>query len=262
MKHIEKKFLLQRQVDSKEEDKLNETLAFKSFEDLEESDLKEGFKDNLVFASTENGYLFPIINQKIDGLQCYIPMPDPTLMYFNNAQNSYRHIKELRTELKEKLGFKNIQDEPYINEIYNYFGQTSQFVIFLFTSIESFINQMIPVNYTYQIESSRRTEVYNSEQIQRFISFNDKMKKVLPKCTDKNFFSKQTKNTQHIDNLKNFRDEIIHTKKDTKHSTLFYDSLVSKSLSFKYEETIRAVQMFMNFYKPDYVVECGCGEDF
>ena len=44
--------------------------------------------------------------------------------------------------------------------------------------------------------------------------------------------------------------------------SLFYDSLVTKSLNFKYEETIRAVQRFMNYYKPDYVVECGCGKDF
>lgn len=260
MKHIEKKFLLQQQLTDQQEQRM-QSLKFIPIDELSENNLREGFKENFVFANTENGFTFPIIHQKIEGKQCYIPMPDPTLIYFNNSQAALRHIKAGKKDLKAKLDFDNIQSEPYINEIYHYFGLTSQFIIFLFTSMESFINQMIPIDFKYEIERSNRTEIYDSDQIQRHLNFDEKLKKVLPKCTEKNFFTKQTKTTQLIENLKKFRNEIVHTKKDNKNSSLFYDTLVTKSLNFKYEETIKSVQKFMNFYKPDYVVECNCGKD-
>jgi len=149
MKHIKKKFLLQGQITKEQEEQLNDKLNFIPFSELSEKDLKEGFKKNIVFANTENGFTFPIIHQNIEGKQCYIPMPDPTLIYFNNAQATLKHIIEGKKDLKAKLVFDKIQSEPYINEIYQYFGLTSQFVIFLFTSIESFINQLMSIDYKY-----------------------------------------------------------------------------------------------------------------
>jgi hypothetical protein len=61
-------------------------------------------------------------------------------------------------------------------------------------------------------------------------------------------------------NLKEFRDQIIHTKPDD--NPLMYDSLIKMSLNFKYDETLEAVATFMNYYRPDYIVECNCGLDF
>lgn len=267
MKHIERKLLLQKKCTDEELIKLQKTYEYFESKDFQDSDeivefLDESHKDNIVFVKTDKGYLFPLINQKIDGKKFSIPMPDPTLIYFNNAQSAFRLIKESKENLKIKLNIENLMSEVAINEIYNFFGLTSQFAIFLFTSIESFVNQMIPVDYNYKKVLNHKTEFFNSEQVQRYLSFNDKLKKVLPECSGKDFFKKQTPTTQHLDNLKKFRDEIVHTKKDMKNSNLFYDSIVTKSFSFKYEKTIKAVQTFMNFYKPDYVVECKCGSDF
>lgn len=262
MKHIEKKFLLQEKHSEEKLESFNKThKTVEKIERFTDKELDEIYRKGILFSFTTNGYTFPLLRQKIDKKKYLIPMPDPTLIYFNNAQTSYRHINEFKENLKEKLKIESLMEESCVEEIYNYFGITSQFVIFLFTSMESFVNQMIPKDFEYKKISSHKTEIYNAEQIQKHLSFNEKLKKVLPKCTEKNFFFKQTPTTQHIDNLKDFRDEIVHTKKDTKNSTLFYDSLVTKSLNFKYEETIRAVQSFMNFYKPDYVVECNCGKD-
>ena len=66
---------------------------------------------------------------------------------------------------------------------------------------------------------------------------------------------------QHIWNLKEFRNDIIHTK-PKKDAVLWYDNLIKKSLNFKYLETLNAVAKFMNFYKTDYIIECDCGKDF
>jgi hypothetical protein len=261
MKHIKKKFLLQKQLEKEEKVQLDNSLEYRDFKDISIDELIQISQENLIFSRTDKDFIFPLLLQKIDNEKFFIPMPDPTLIYFNSAQNAYSALKDAKTRLKAKLDFKMLQEETAINEIYFYFGLSSQFVIFLFTAIESFVNQMIPNEYVYKRELKTKTEIFNSDQIQRFISFDDKLKEVLPDCTGINFFKTQTATNQHIVNLKKFRDEIVHTKKDIKNSNLFYDSLISKSFSFKYVDTILAVQKFMNHYKKDYIVECGCDED-
>ena len=62
-------------------------------------------------------------------------------------------------------------------------------------------------------------------------------------------------------NLKEFRDDIIHTKQED-NNMLRYEGLIKKSLNFKYDKALISVASFMNFYKKDYIVECNCGGDF
>ncbi len=98
-------------------------------------------------------------------------------------------------------------------------------------------------------------------QIQEFVSFMDKLKKVLPSFHEKkNFFKDRTPTNQHIINLKELRDEIVHTKSDSKLETSI--ELFRRLLNFKYDETLDAVASLMNFYKPNYIETCNCGKDF
>lgn len=262
MKHIERRYLLQNKTENTVESSTKSKIEFIPVEKIDFEVLKSKRKGNIIFIESENNYIYPIIYQKSKPKDFFIPMPDPTLIYFNNAQMAYKLVENEKAKLIDKLDFEKLKNEDVRNEVFSFFGLSSQFVIFLFTSIESFVNQIIPIDFIYKKEMTNKTEVYDSMQIQKSLSFDEKLKKVLPKCTNKNFFDKQTPTNQHIENLKKFRDEIVHTKKDTKNSILFYDALVSKSFNFKYEETIYAVQKFMNHYKSDYIVECKCGEDF
>lgn len=59
--------------------------------------------------------------------------------------------------------------------------------------------------------------------------------------------------------LKAFRDSIIHTKQNPDQSSYF--KLMKIALDFKYDTALESVAKFMNFYKPDYIVECDCGSD-
>jgi hypothetical protein len=63
-----------------------------------------------------------------------------------------------------------------------------------------------------------------------------------------------------INNLKNFRDNIIHTKNKSEH--VKHDFLIKRSFSFKFDATINAVADYMNYYKSHYIKECACGKDF
>lgn len=258
MKHIKKRFLLESDSEKlKFDDKRFEII---NLSQEVSTDVLKNKKDNIAFIETEKGFIYGGFVHKIEGKNMVFPMPDPTLIYFHNAQISIRNIKDARKKLIDKVDFTKSLNESAINEIYNYYGLTSGFVIFLFTSIESFINQLIPEDIVYKNELSKKTEVYNKVQIQEYLDFKTKITKVLKQATNKDFFLKQSSANQLIWNLKDFRDDIVHTKPEE--NPLQYQKLIKTSLNFKYDKALAAIATFMNYYKPNYIEECGCGSDF
>jgi len=252
MKHIKKSFYFQSE-------KLNTSnLELVDVNVVTQDKLKRHKGETVMLGTVDDMYIGGFVHN-FDGKMYAIPVPDPTLVYFNNAQQTIALIKKVRSRLLTKLDVDAVITEPAINEIYSYYGQVSSFVIFLFTAIESFVNQNIPDDYIYKDESNRKTELYNKKQIQEYLDFNTKLKKVLTDVSGKNFFSKQTPINQHITNLKEFRDSIIHTKQEV--NPFRYEEIMKKSFTFKYENTLVAVAKFMNHYKEGYIVECGCGAD-
>ncbi|WP_052592629.1 hypothetical protein [Aureispira sp. CCB-QB1] len=260
MKHIKKRFLLQ--MDSKAFFKENEanTKVLNLGENLPK-EISRKRDEIITFLKTTEDIVIAGCLHRFQGKNLILPIPDPTLIYFHSAQSYIKGIKEARKKLIEKINFSTFLNETAINEIYDYYGKTSGFTIFLFTSIESFINQMLPDNYIYKVSSKKRTELYNKQQIQVSLDFKTKISKVLEDITGKNFFKNSTSANSMIWNLKEFRDDIIHTKQED-NNMLRYEGLIKKSLNFKYDKALISVASFMNFYKKDYIVECNCGGDF
>jgi len=254
MKHIQKRFFLEEDEKSllQRSDKFEILKIDKDFD----NQMLNNRKQTLVFTVTDTGKSVGGFVQKIEGRNYVVPIPDPTLVYFNNAQGYVAKIIEMKKKLLTKLDFSQELSESAINEIYHFYGLTSGFVIFLFTSIESFINQIVPDDFTFTKKLTKRTELYNKLQIHE-LDFTTKITEVLSQAKGKSFFTQSTPSNGRIWNLKDFRNEIIHTKPDE--SPLKYEKLIKKSLNFGYGETLDAVAKFMNFYKEDYILECKCG---
>lgn len=257
MKHIRKRFFFEREASNFKPDPAK-------FEEIEIN--KGSNKDSLknkngsyTILQTDKNILIGGIVHNVNGKNYAFPVPDPTLVYFNYAQNSIRVIENCRKDLLMKIDFTTKLSEPAINEIYAYFSVTSGFVIFLFTSIESFINSLVPEDYEFIRKLASKTEVFDQTQIQEYLDFKTKITEVLTDITKKDFFEIQTKSNQMIWSLKQFRDSIIHTKQDPTQSSYF--ELVKLTLDFKYNTALESVGEFMNFYKPGYIMECDCGSD-
>jgi len=259
MKHIEKRFLLEFR--NEKEDLENSNLeTYKITKDFDHRNL-DGQRKKIILLVTETKNVYGGFVHKVNNKNYVFPVPDPTLIYFHNAQISIARIKECKEKLLQKLDFNSQLDESAINEIYEFYGVASSFVIYLFTSIESFINQLIPDEYIFIRKLSTKTELFDKNQIQDYLDFKTKITDVLKGAIGKSFFTNQSPANQHIWNLKEFRNDIIHTKPKDE-SPLRYDSLIKSSLNFKYEETLKSVAKFMNFYKEKYIIECDCGRDF
>ncbi len=217
-------------------------------------------KKSIAIISTDKKKLYGGFVHKVEGRNYIFPVPDPTLIYFHNAQISIARIKDYKAKLLNKLNLNQELSESGINEIYNFYSVTSGFVIYLFTSLESYINQLIPEDFVFKRELPKRTELYDKKQVQESLDFKTKITEVISDATGRNFFNNQTPTNQLIWNLKQFRDDIIHTKPDD--NPLKYDKLIKTSLNFRYADTLDSVAKFMNFYKTDYIIECDCGVDF
>jgi hypothetical protein len=255
MKHIKKKYLFQ--IESKDEVVNNWEVVSNSTK----QPIKVP-KDKALFITTDNDIAIRAFSLSTKNGNAIMPIPDLTLVYFDSAYTLNRERKILESKLLEKIiPNNNRYGEDATNEIYHFYGNASGIIIFLFTSLESFINHILPDDKSYVLSTDKNTTIFNKIQIQRNLSFDKKLKEVLPQLLEgKNFFKNQTTTNQHLTNLKQLRDELIHTKSDLTFSN--QESLIKRLLNFKYDDTFQAVTKFMNFYIPEYIEECKCGKDF
>ena len=258
MKHIKKSFLLE--LDSAEFDKgIQERPELKSAKVTDKDVLKKN-NGAIIYVQNSDEKTIGGLVQKINNDHFIFPVPDPTLVYFHSAQINLIRAKETKETLIEKLSEVEIQKAIPIHELYNYYGYSTAVIINLFTALESFLNQQIPTSFQYLRESKKSTEIFNYGQIMEHIDFKTKLTQIIPKIAEKDFMKNQTPTNQYIWNLKEFRDDIVHTKPKAEHP--LYEDLMKKSLNFKYDKAIDAVAKLMNYYQSNYIVECDCGQDY
>lgn len=192
-----------------------------------------------------------------------IAEPDPIVIYFDTAVAYHKTIKERREKLFEKLSHFGKNLHATNEHFYWYFSNACTSVIFMFLAIEALINKVIKPDFEYRRSiGDRKVELFNKQQIQREIEFLEKIKKVLPEATGKNFVENFTHKFEQIKKLKQFRDEIVHTKSfEGDKVANFYEDLYVLSLDFDYDNTLLFVRDFINFYQEDLIEECNCGRD-
>lgn len=256
-KHIKKRFLNEFDLPKEITKEVAAEDQYISQDEVKKIKVPEGHTPFLM-TNTAAFQAFPFNYQ---GQVRLIPEPDPVLVYFHMAYSNFTVIEEKKKSILKPL-LNPVMGEPMIDEWYQYFGLTCGCVIFLFTTLEAFINRFIPLKFEYKRFGNKSTEVFNKQQIEEFIPFNEKIKIVLPQIMGKDFFKAHPPTSQHIINLKEFRDSIVHTK--TSRDAPTYDHLFKKSLTFNYKNTLNAVAAFCNYYHPSskYIVECDCNVEW
>lgn len=166
----------------------------------------------------------------------------------------------MKKKLVQNLADLKVQNELSNNFAYDYHGTASSCIICLFTSIECFLNSIIPDRFEYKIVNDKKTEICNKSQIQYSISFHEKLTKVIPIALGKNFFAKETPATSRIHNLRDLRNDIIHIKSDN--GAKSHIEILKRLLEFKYDETFITVFKLFNFYAENYIEECPCSEQY
>jgi hypothetical protein len=112
--------------------------------------------------------------------------PNTVALLFSMAEKSGVEAMELLDQIKSRSKNENhingydrkvlIDDSKLVCE---YLEQIQAAVVFSFTAIESFINISIPSEYVYQVNTNKKTESYNKEQIERSVRWQDKITKIM-----------------------------------------------------------------------------------
>ena len=139
-------------------------------------------------------------------------LPSSPALFLNLALQARRQVMEI---CKDEL-FREVSDSKWPKNsmvLIDFFEIMMTQIIFSYSAIEAFSNISIPDKYIYQKNknSSRCTEVYDKDQIERYINLDEKLRKVLP-----NIFKVDsptgTKEWNEYDVLQKLRDRIIHLK--------------------------------------------------
>jgi hypothetical protein len=257
MKHIRRKFLFHDALQ-----KSGISNQFKAFDvnEIDQAFLKRNSKDNNVILLTESGErIFSFVHNN-NGIQCLIPVPDFSLVNYNFAYKLNLQRKGLMKDLLNNLADLRNPNEVSNTIAYDFQGCASSCIIFLYTAIECFVNDLIPDNFSHHITCERKTEIYSKKQIQISFSLMEKLTNILPLALNKNFFDKSTPSNSHIYHLKELRNDIIHTKSDTIGQNNI--DILKRLLKFKYDETFSSTFKLFNYYRPGFIEECPCNENW
>ncbi len=252
MKHSKKKFTYEKSLGSNVgETILNAatTLPPNTSQNLEE--------DYIATVITDDHRMIGCFKVAHEGRNYFIPEPDPIVLYFETARGLSKDITQYKQNLISSLGLVEVS----LEKSYDYFSRAMASTLFMFNCLEAFVNSLIPLDYKYSKKMPQKTEVYTRDQILREISFEVKMKTIIPIVTNKNFHVDFGHKFETIKNLKQLRDNIVHTKSHPKGKHIQYNHLYALALDFKYSAAIEHIKDYINYHDPNRIEECLCGKE-
>lgn len=195
-----------------------------------------------------------------------IVTPNPVFCYLNKAENLIQSINQQSEDIKKSMQnwamFSAIDKNPseFIKsankDSFNNFVENSSLIpILLFSSVEAFINQVIPESFIYlkskkKIFFIKRVIKLNKSDIVRQIGTEEKLCKIL-----KQIFNKDIKNEPLWDEfrkLKILRDEIIHLKQRSNQYLNSYNHIFISLIDADYMRFFENVKSTIEFFKPDF----------
>lgn len=184
------------------------------------------------------------------------PEPDLTVVLFHSAYLSWNALKEIRTEMENRLSAPRVS-EQVLDDLFKYYSVTTNLVSSLWMSLESAINRQFLDHHVYQRKGGNQA-VFKGGQLAD-LGMEDKIKLVLPEITGKRYRGSKGNMWEDLFRLKDLRDEILHPK--TEKGQGLWAPLYRKLYAHNYKRSLDAVRSFINFYEGnDLIEDCGCGK--
>lgn len=154
----------------------------------------------------------------IKNLKIQFLTPSMVALQINIANESIRNIKKLKDRIKTIPSEQKKEDRElgekiigHTLEVYEFIEQAQKSIIFSFTALETFVNLSIPKDFIWEKTTTRKKEIYNKEQIERYIPWKEKINLVitdiykLPEIKKTEFWSS-------LMELLEIRNRLIHIK--------------------------------------------------
>lgn len=144
--------------------------------------------------------------------------PSMVALQINIANEALREVKALNNKIQNLHSQQKLEDGSinkllieHTLEVYNFIEHAQKAIIFSFTALETFINLSIPNNFIWKKTTSRKTEVYDKEQIERYVSWKEKINLVVTDIYEVPQIKKMSFWSDLIE-LLDIRNRLIHIK--------------------------------------------------
>lgn len=245
--HSKRKFVGNFKVDFKF-DELNE--VNKHAKKPSEIDFEEFSK---AFMQLDDKTIIQGFVHLVNGKPFIIPEPEPSILYFTNAENKLSDLLKIQSILlSSNLTTTNFTELSHT--FYNFFQLSSDYILNLFTSIEAFNNSMIPDDFIIKIK--RKT--FDKNRTLRSMDFLTKIKKAMPKIMNKSFLKDHPEKYEFILEIKNLRDNVVHTKDMQSGFPASYRELYVSYLNFDFSKSYIITKDYFNYYQENWIEECNC----
>jgi hypothetical protein len=167
---------------------------------------KKGGADKLASAAT---------TAELDGKKLTFTVPSHAALCLNLSNAAFRRAQKVTVDSIFHNATYGLTAEKNIGVLFNLFEQLILNIVFAYTALEAFSNQMVPDDFVFRHirQDKKCEESYTKEQIERHISLDTKFAEVLPTITGQQF-EKGTALWNEYVGLRKIRDRIIHVKSD------------------------------------------------
>jgi len=176
--------------------------------------------------------------------------PNPVTFYFSIAFDLVPQLEKAKLQLKEILNSKNRNDISLGIVYSTIFRIGSIGIIFSFLSIEAFMNQELPDYEKIDFKNKKATK----EEIQRWASFEDKLSKIIPNVSKKDFGKRYPKQEKLLKEYKKIRDELVHLKQKRTDGFASYNNIYQEILNLDLKNIVQIIKNYINYYKPNTII--------
>jgi hypothetical protein len=247
-------------IDSVEKKSTNHSDYKKAIKDVIKNIKKSGSGQFLgIIPSTKELFSFiPIIeNEQFFAAQ----FPDPIQLYFSSAYANYQFSKQTRHNItfqKSQATALNFVNEYLYNCHLQYKIST---IIFLHSTIEAFLNYLMPEDFIYIQEYNgeksdkflKQTKEFNKEQTERYILFKEKLNGVVPQLTKIDFQKSHQKIYDKLQNLNTLRNDLIHLRSVKDKNQQYFEKVFDQIVNINLSPFVTAVKDFINIIKPNFI---------
>jgi hypothetical protein len=192
------------------------------------------------------------------------PLPNPVHILLNSGIENYNYSIKTLELLKHDCQLDNEANGIHIlnigidntNKNFNALVKFKMIcVISLVTSLEAFLNQVIPSNFIYEQTKNGKLKTLNKKKIESpQVTFKEKLTDLINQLlVQPNFSNSNRKTIGLISELYDLRREVIHLKTNSENEMGMYFKSIGKLLDIELEKVIEATIEYMNLIKPKFV---------
>lgn len=189
--------------------------------------------------------------------------PNPVHLFLSVAIEHYNHSEKIKETNFFKCG-KKYGDDIYLLDIeengthdcYNhYIKYRASSIIMLVSSLEAYLNHIIPNDFIYRTIRKEKPVEFNKEEIESAkISFKEKLTEVIPQWLGNNaFWTIHQPEKEIILELYENRKNIIHLKTNAQDDFERYFSVIDKMLDLDILASINSTIKFMNLTNVNFI---------